>query len=183
MAGAIEEAGKAASGFMTVMGSQPLALALVVMNFVLLGFLFYNGSSTNSARKDTLDQIIKWQANTDGLLAGCVSAESNRTMLDHMQKITETMLSAEQKEIQRMQEALNKEREKSFQLREREADELEQLKKQQRSAPEPMPKSQPNNFRPGTQRLLLNLKLPPFATTPAVEIHQKKQERNGANKQ
>ena len=177
MAGVTEEVAKAAGGFMSVMSQQPLALALVIMNFVLLGFLFYNGSSTNAARKDTVDTVIKWQQDTDKLLAGCVSAETNRTMLDHMQRITETMLTAEQKEIARMQDAINKEREKSYQLREREADELEQLKKQQRQAPEPMPKSQPNNYRPGTQKLLMKLALPPFNKTPAVEIHQKKQEQ------
>ena len=166
MAGVTEEVAKAASGFVATMGSQPLALALVVMNFVLLGFLFYNGSSVNSARKDTLDQIIKWQTDTDKLLAGCVSAETNRTMLDHMQKITETMLMAEQKEIQRMQDSLTKEREKSYQLREREAEELLQFKKKQQQQPPPAP--EPNAFAP--KRMSFSLPLPPLPPLPPIPI-------------
>ena len=161
MAGALEEAGKAASGFMSVMGQQPLALALVVMNFVLLGFLFYNGSSVNTSRQATVDQILKSRAETDVLLAGCVSAETNRTMLDHMQKITETMLTAEQREIARMQDALSKEREKSYQLREREADELNRLKKEkERQSPPP----EPNAFAP--KRMNFTLPLPPLPALP-----------------
>ena len=166
MAGALEEAGKAASGFMSVMGSQPLALALVVMNFVLLGFLFYNGSSVNSTRQATVDQVLKANAETDKLLAGCVSAETNRSMLDHMQKITETMLTAEQREIQRMQDALNKEREKSYQLREREAEELLQLKKKQQQQPQP----EPNAFAP--KKLNFTLPLPPLPALPPKGLRQ-----------
>ena len=160
MAGVTEEVAKVAGGFMATMGQQPLALALVVMNLVLLGFLFYNGSSTNAARKDTVDQIIRWQTENDKILANCVSAETNRTMLDHMQKITETMLTAEQREITRMQEALSKEREKSYQMREREYEELERLKKQQSKPPQP----EPNAFAP--KKLNFTLPLPSLPALP-----------------
>ena len=110
MAGITEEAGKAVSGFVNVMGGQPLALALVIMNFVLLGYLFYTASSSNTQRRETVDLIVGWQKETDKLMVNCVSAEVTRSMMDNMQKITETMLTAEQKEIQRMQEAINAER-------------------------------------------------------------------------
>jgi hypothetical protein len=161
MAGVTEEAAKAVGGFMSVMGQQPLALALVVMNLVLLGFLFYNGSSVNTTRQATVEQILKSQLETDKMLAGCVSAETNRTMLDHMQKITETMLTAEQKEIQRMQESLSKERENSYQLRERETDELNRLKKEkEKQSPQP----EPNAFAPKK----LSFPVPPLPPLPPL---------------
>ena len=174
MAGVTEEVAKAAGGFMSTMASQPLSLALVVMNFVLLGFLFYNGSSINSSRQATVDQILKAQAETDKLLASGVSAETNRVMLDNMQKITETMLNAEQREITRMQNALNEERQRSFQLREKEAEELNKLRKlqqeQSRTPPPPEPKQQ--NFKP-KERDLMNFPLPTLPdASPAVLQYQ-----------
>lgn len=139
-----EEVAKVVGGFTSIMGGQPLALALVVMNLVLLGYLFYIGSATNADRKSTVDLIISWQKDTDKLLANCVSGEVTRVMLDNMQRITETMLQAEQKEINRMQDAINNERNKSWELREREKQELDDLKKKRRGAPEepPQPKAQ-----------------------------------------
>ena len=119
MAGITEEAGKAVGGFVTAMGTQPLALALVVMNFVLLGYVFYLGSSITTSRKETTELIVGWQKETDHLMVNCVSADVTRNMLDNMQRITETMLSAEQKEIQRMKQAIDSERNCSFELRQR----------------------------------------------------------------
>ena len=132
-----EEAGKAVGGFFNIMGGQPLALALVVMNLILLGYLFYTAASITNSRKETVDLIVGWQKETDKLMVNCVSAEVSRSMMDNMQKITETMLSAEQKEITRMQEAINAERERSWQLRQREQKELDELKK--REAPQEAP--------------------------------------------
>ena len=137
MAGAVEEAGKAVGGFMTAMGTQPLALALVVMNFVLLGYVFYLGSSITTSRKETTELIVGWQKETDHLMVNCVSADVMRSTMDNMQKITETMLAAEQKEIMRMQGAINDERNRSFELRQREQKELDELKKRQSPSPEP----------------------------------------------
>jgi septal ring factor EnvC (AmiA/AmiB activator) len=171
MAGVTEEVAKVAGGFMSTMSQQPLALALVVMNFVLLGFLFYNGSSTNTARKDTVDQIVKWQGETDKLLASCVSGDTTRIMLDNMQKITETMLNAEQKEITRMQNTINEERQRSYRLREKEAEELEKLRKQQEQQSR-TPPPQPQKFRPD-ERDLMKLKLPTIPdASPAVLQYQ-----------
>lgn len=131
MAGITEEAGKAVTGVVTSLGTQPLALALVVMNFVLLGYVFYLGASITTARKETTELIVGWQKETDHLMVNCVSADVTRNMMDNMQRITETMLSAEQKEITRMQDAINSERQKSWDLRQREQKELDELKKQQ----------------------------------------------------
>ena len=160
--GVTEEVGKAASGFVNVMGGQPLALALVIMNFVLLGYLFYTASTITTSRKETVDLIVGWQKETDKLMVNCVSAEVSRSMMDNMQKITETMLNAEQKEIQRMQEAINAERERSWQLRQREQKELDELKKQPQDAP-------PRMQRMSTHSAFFPL--PPVPVTPPVLFH------------
>ena len=107
--GVTEEAAGAVRGITSALGTQPLTLALVVMNFVLLGYVFYMGTSITAQRKETTDLIVGWQKETDKLMVNCVSAEVMRMTLDNMQRITDTMLSAEQKEILRMQEAINNE--------------------------------------------------------------------------
>jgi len=68
--------------FMRIMEHQPLSLALVVMNFVLLGYLFYSGSSSLTQRNETSAAIIKWQEATDKLMASCVSADIMKLVLD-----------------------------------------------------------------------------------------------------
>lgn len=71
--------------FMRIMENQPLSLALVVMNFVLLGFLFYSGTSQLSQRQETSTMIVKWQQDTDKLMASCVSADIMKLVLDAIQ--------------------------------------------------------------------------------------------------
>lgn len=159
--GVTEEASKAVGGFFAVMGAQPLALALVVMNFVLLGYVFYMGTSITAQRKETTDLIVGWQKETDKLMVNCVSADVMRMTLDNMQRITDTMLSAEQKEILRMQEAINAERQKNWDMREREKKELEELKKQQQS---------PQDAPPRVQRMLSHSAFFPLPPLPDVPV-------------
>ena len=71
----VQETGKQVGTFFEIMRSQPLALSLVVMNFLLMGFLFYSGASQLSQRRETVDLIVKWQERSDALMASCVSAE------------------------------------------------------------------------------------------------------------
>jgi len=68
--------------FMGIMRDQPLSLALVVMNFVLLGFLFYSGTSQLSQRQETSAMIVKWQQATDTLMANCVSSDIMQMVLN-----------------------------------------------------------------------------------------------------
>ena len=82
----VEETSKQVGVFFKIMKDQPLSLALVVMNFLLMGFLFYSGA----ARKDTVDTIVKWQQATDNLMASCVSGEVVKVVLDAMQRVIET---------------------------------------------------------------------------------------------
>ena len=66
--GPLDEAGKAASGFMDAMKSQPLALALVVMNVALLA-LFYTIIRSAEARQV---RIVEQQKQLVELLAKCM---------------------------------------------------------------------------------------------------------------
>lgn len=109
--GVSEEVGLTARSFISSMAAQPLSLALVVMNFGLIAFMFYSNQQVLAQRSNALNQIVEWQQRTDQLMASCVSHEVTKMMLDNMQRITETMLTAEQKEIQRMQKVIDQERE------------------------------------------------------------------------
>jgi hypothetical protein len=65
---AITETGKAVGGFFDIMRTQPLALALVVMNFALLAYIFWTGGNT-------LEQVYKANADAQKLLAKCVDLD------------------------------------------------------------------------------------------------------------
>jgi hypothetical protein len=71
----IEETAKAAGSFIDALKREPLSLALCVMNFVLLGFLFYNGATVAAARQETVKMLVEWQERSDTLMANCVSKE------------------------------------------------------------------------------------------------------------
>jgi branched-subunit amino acid ABC-type transport system permease component len=65
--GPLDEAGKAASGFMDAMKTQPLSLALVVMNIALLA-LFYVIIRSAEGRQI---RIVEQQKQLVELLAQC----------------------------------------------------------------------------------------------------------------
>jgi hypothetical protein len=68
----VGEVGKAASGFMAVMQGQPLALSLVVMNFALIGFVYFQSSQFNTQRKDNIALFIQIQKEVQTLLSQCI---------------------------------------------------------------------------------------------------------------
>ena len=84
--GITEEVGKQVGGFMEIMKMQPLSLALVVMNFALVAFLFYSNSQVLEQRKGALDQIVQWQRATDSLMASCVSIEVMKLVVDALER-------------------------------------------------------------------------------------------------
>jgi hypothetical protein len=106
-----DEIGQTARSVVGVMKESPLSLALVVVNFALVGFLFYSNNAVLTQRQEALRSIVDWQRATDTLMANCVSMEVTKMTLDNMQRITETMLNAEQKEVQRLQNVIREERE------------------------------------------------------------------------
>lgn len=74
MSGPVEEAGRAANTFMEVMKSQPLSLALVVMNLCLLGFLYYQGAIAASERHHELELLYENRKYVGDLLHNCYPA-------------------------------------------------------------------------------------------------------------
>jgi hypothetical protein len=127
----VEEAGKTARSFMDALKDQPLSLALVVVILVLCFLLYYTTSQTSMMRQQTTETIIRWQQDTDKLMAGCVSQDVTKLIIDNIQRVTETMLQTAQKDIERMQKAIDIERANSQRIVE------EQLKRLQRYQPPP----------------------------------------------
>lgn len=73
--GPAEEVGKAAGVFMTVMKDQPLSLALVVMNVLLLGLFFFVIQTATKTRHEEMDRIFVAQSETNKMLYNCVPAD------------------------------------------------------------------------------------------------------------
>lgn len=136
------EVGKTTRGFFEVMKESPLSLSLVVVIFALSFMLYYSAAATLEQRAVMAKMIVEWQQDQQKILAGCVSAEVTKGMMDNMQKITETMLTYNNQEIKRMQDSLDKERDRTFTLRELREKEL----KQQIPVPE-QPPAQRQNLR------------------------------------
>jgi hypothetical protein len=136
-----DEIGKTTRSFFEVLRESPLSLALVAVIAGLIVLLYYSQTSTLDQRRETSALIIKWQMDTDKLMANCVSSDVTKMMLDNVQKITETMLNQANKDIARMQSAIEAERETNRRLVE------ETLKRLQRYQPPPgLPFSPPRNI-------------------------------------
>ena len=83
---ATRELGKATQTFMSIMRQQPLSLSLVVMNLILLGFLFYSNSVQLNQRRDTVELIVAWQRDADKLMADCVSKEVMQAIIEALER-------------------------------------------------------------------------------------------------
>jgi hypothetical protein len=70
--GPIEETAKVAHSLIDVWRSQPLALALIVLSFALVGLLYYQSSAFTVQRRENAALFIKLQAEVQQLLARCV---------------------------------------------------------------------------------------------------------------
>ena len=81
-----EEVGKQVGSFMKTLEATPLSLALVVMNFALVAFLFYSNSQVLEQRQSALTQIVDWQQRTDTLMASCVSIEVMKLVVDALER-------------------------------------------------------------------------------------------------
>lgn len=67
----VHEAGETARSFFQVMSTQPLALALIISNFALIGYLYYEGASVNQQRKGELELLYANRREVALLLARC----------------------------------------------------------------------------------------------------------------
>ena len=54
-----EEVGRAASGFVEALKGQPLSLALVAMNLLLIGFLYYSGIVAANERHKEMELLYE----------------------------------------------------------------------------------------------------------------------------
>jgi len=74
--GAVEEGGKAVSGIVDSLKTQPLSLALVIMNLALLGMLYYIAEKSSGSRRHELDLIYQQQAQVQEMfIAHCVGSQ------------------------------------------------------------------------------------------------------------
>ena len=72
--------------FMRIMGDQPLSLALVVVVLLLLYIMNKQFNAFSQARKDTSEMIIKWQEDTQKIMADCVSKESLAIIVNALER-------------------------------------------------------------------------------------------------
>jgi len=68
----VRESAEVAMSFMDSMKTQPLALALVVMNFALIGFIYIQSSQFTTQRADNVKLFVSAQNEVQKLLAQCV---------------------------------------------------------------------------------------------------------------
>jgi hypothetical protein len=74
--GPVEEAGKAASGFMTAMSSQPVMLGMVIVNLAMIGMLWYTLRFAAEARKTEFGLIFTQQREMLQMMANCAAASA-----------------------------------------------------------------------------------------------------------
>jgi hypothetical protein len=85
-AGITEETSKQVGTFMDIMRSQPLSLALVVMNFLIVAYLFYSGAQQLSQRKEMAEMIVTWSKETDKVLGNCVSIDVMKLVVESLER-------------------------------------------------------------------------------------------------
>lgn len=68
----VGEVGKAAGGIVDALKTQPLVLALVVMNFALIGFVYYQNASFTSQRQENVRLFLDVQKEVQKLLSQCI---------------------------------------------------------------------------------------------------------------
>lgn len=68
----LEEGAKAARTFIEAMKTQPLALALCLMNLGLLGFLYYVGISNSHERQRQTDLLYENRKYVTDALSSCI---------------------------------------------------------------------------------------------------------------
>jgi hypothetical protein len=73
--GAIEEGGETARSVVTAFKDRPMVLALIIMNFALIGFIYYGGLATNTQRRESVRMYVEQMREIEQLLARCVIPE------------------------------------------------------------------------------------------------------------
>ena len=82
MTGVTEGGVQVAKGFMDSLKDQPLSLALVVMNFALIGYVYYESREFNRLRETNVRLFVEQQGKVNELLSKCLVPQAptgNRT--------------------------------------------------------------------------------------------------------
>ena len=79
-----------ADTFMQIMTGQPLSLALVVVDLLLLVFLFKTANTHDKARRETMALVVQWQKESQVLMANAVSKEVMEMILGALERDRET---------------------------------------------------------------------------------------------
>ena len=66
-----EQLGRAANSIVDALKTQPLCLSLVLINAALLGYLYYQGMSDTSERKNEFEMLYRNRREVSVLLARC----------------------------------------------------------------------------------------------------------------
>jgi hypothetical protein len=70
--GVIEEVGKVATGVIDSLRSQPATMALIVISFGMMGYIYYEGVSFNNARLEIFKKVLEQQSEVNKLLSQCI---------------------------------------------------------------------------------------------------------------
>jgi hypothetical protein len=76
--GPVEEIGSTVRSVVHVLESQPMALAMILSNFLLLGYLWYAAIENNRQRAELGRLIFKEHSETRDLLAKCIIPDKTR---------------------------------------------------------------------------------------------------------
>lgn len=74
--GLTEEGLKVAAGLIESLKSQPATLAMILMSFGLLGYVYYEAHSFNVGRQEMLKLFLDQQRDVQKLLANCIVPSS-----------------------------------------------------------------------------------------------------------
>lgn len=81
MGGPIEEGARAANTFFEALRGQPLALSLVVMNLLLLGFLYYTGITATNERHVEMQLLYENRKYVTDILGSCIHVDQLEKIL------------------------------------------------------------------------------------------------------
>ena len=73
-----EETGQTARTLINALGGQPFALAMIVSNFLLLGFIWYTQIETDKQRAIIAQDVLGLVQQTNALLSKCIVPEEKR---------------------------------------------------------------------------------------------------------
>jgi hypothetical protein len=76
--GVIEEVGKVATGVIDSLRTQPATIALIVISFGMMGYIYYEGASYNASRTEIFKKVLDQQSEVNRLLSQCIVPPGKR---------------------------------------------------------------------------------------------------------